>query len=228
MDFSVFVESDNSSSEQRLSPHWTIATMRQKLWPITGIPGQYQRFNSQNPADDALVSELALQPLSVLKIQDARPKQQRENFTDDSQVEKFELTQEQYENRQDSVLAYKRRNKLGRFDPTTLVAEQEESQKEAARTEQLKACIGQRCKAVDKGHHGIIRYVGPVPEIPKAGSWVGIEYDEPVGKHTGTLQGNQYFSCSLNHGGFVRTTRIELGDFPVMADEELLASDDEM
>jgi tubulin-folding cofactor B len=39
------------------------------------------------------------------------------NYTDVSLVEKYELPPEEYEARKDSVLAWKKAQKLGRFDP---------------------------------------------------------------------------------------------------------------
>jgi tubulin-folding cofactor B len=41
----------------------------------------------------------------------------RRNFTDLSSVEKYELPAEKYESLNNSVLAWKKSQKLGRFDP---------------------------------------------------------------------------------------------------------------
>jgi len=47
-------------------------------------------------------------------------------------------------------------------------------------------------------------------ELPgKRGSWHGIAYDEPYGKHDGTYQGTRYFDCPPGYGSFVRETKIE-------------------
>lgn len=48
----------------------------------------------------------------------------RANFTDLSKVEKFELTTKAYEALPDSVLAWKKNQKLGRFDPNALSPEE--------------------------------------------------------------------------------------------------------
>lgn len=47
----------------------------------------------------------------------------RANFTDLSSVEKYVLPTETYEARSDSVLAWKKNQKLGRFDPNALSPE---------------------------------------------------------------------------------------------------------
>lgn len=48
----------------------------------------------------------------------------RANFTDLSNVEKYELPPDAYEARSDSVLAWKKNQKLGRFDPNALSPEE--------------------------------------------------------------------------------------------------------
>lgn len=48
----------------------------------------------------------------------------RPNFTDLSSVEKYELPSETYENLSNSVLAWKKNQKLGRFDPNALSPEE--------------------------------------------------------------------------------------------------------
>ena len=53
------------------------------------------------------------------------------------------------------------------------------------------------------------------------GGWVRVEYDEPVGKHDGTVAGKRYFEARNKHGGFVRPSKVTFGDFPEALDEEL-------
>lgn len=48
----------------------------------------------------------------------------RPNFTDLSSVKKYELPSETYESLPDSVLAWKKNQKLGRFDPNALSPEE--------------------------------------------------------------------------------------------------------
>lgn len=89
---------------------------------------------------------------------------------------------EQYEKRTDSVLAWKQRNSLGRFDPekdAKDINDREHLWKEA-KARGLE--VGKRCRVGgEDGRRGIIRYVGEIPEIPNGGIWVGFEADEPTG-----------------------------------------------
>lgn len=48
---------------------------------------------------------------------DTRPPGLRANYTDVSAVQKYEMPQEEYEKKTDSVLAWKKAHHLGRFDP---------------------------------------------------------------------------------------------------------------
>lgn len=68
------------------------------------------------------------------------------------------------------------------------------------------------------GRRGVVKYIGPVPEIPGLGAWIGVSLDEPTGKNDGTANGTRYFSCQPNFGVFVRPERLEVGDFPPVDD----------
>ncbi|KAG5641617.1 hypothetical protein DXG03_004640 [Asterophora parasitica] len=141
-------------------------------------------------------------------------------MTDVSQVEKFELTSEEYATRQDTVRAYKERNKMGRFALKEDVPEVE--QKVSADIK-----VGARCEVTsteaDLSKRGTVRFVGPT-KFSK-GVWVGIEYDEPLGKNDGSVQGEQYFTCRPKYGVFVQPDRVEVGDYPV---EELDLEEEEI
>ena len=115
-------------------------------------------------------------------------------------MDKFELSEAEYAQRQgtpefyqrllsclsprlpsiDTVLAYKQRNKIGRFADKTTEEPQE--------TQSIDIPIGARCEVEsaeeDFRKRGTVRYVGPT-DFAK-GVWVGVEYDEPIGKNDGS------------------------------------------
>lgn len=68
-----------------------------------------------------------------------------------------------------------------------------------------------------------LKFLGSTEFQP--GIWIGIEYDEPLGKNNGTVQGVEYFKCGPNYGAFVRPTKVTVGDFP---EEDLFNTDDEL
>lgn len=51
-----------------------------------------------------------------------------------------------------------------------------------------------------------IRFVGTTDFA--AGEWVGLEYDEAVGKNDGSVKGERYFECEQDHGMFIRPEKI--------------------
>lgn len=92
--------------------------------------------------------------------------------------------------------------------------------------------VGMRCEVRPGTRRGKIAYVGEINELGSGGYWVGVIFDEPVGKTDGTTNGGKtrYFEApGSNYGGFVRGKNVEAGDFPerdIM--DELEDSDDEL
>ena len=70
---------------------------------------------------------------------------------------------------------------------------------------------GDRCEVTAPGmgrKRGEVKYVGKIPQIAP-GWWVGVVYDEPVGKNDGSVKGRRCFECNLDYGGFVRPDKIQ-------------------
>ena len=145
------------------------------------------------------------------------------NFNE-GDVEKYEMSTEEYNAREDTVQAFKRRNKLGRFNPEVqakLAAQEEENKEKASQMN-----VGDRCEARtpnQPARRGEVMFVGETNF--KAGYWIGIKFDEPVGKHDGLVEGKRYFTCQAKYGAFVQPRYVEVGDFPP---EDDLFSDDEI
>lgn len=121
-----------------------------------------------------------------LKVLDTRPKELIQTYTDESLVEKYVMDNDTYASRRDTVLAFKQRNKLGRFDPTKDANSSTASEEKLP--EELKE--GARC-IVDllsgsgsNQRKGTVRFVGTTTFA--TATWVGVEYDEPVGKNDGS------------------------------------------
>lgn len=159
-----------------------------------------------------------------MQITDLRPAAARPNLHDTSNVEKYVMPEEEYAQKTDSVLAWKKAQKLGRFDPE---APSIEAAKIAALEREIRERgieVGKRCRVGSEDtKRGTVMYVGDVTEIPGGlGAWVGIRLDEPVGKNDGAIGGRRYWGQeeSLKHGVFVRPERVEIGDFPVLDDLE--------
>lgn len=134
------------------------------------------------------------------------------------------MPEEEYAQKTDSVLAWKKAQKLGRFDPDapSLEAAKVAALEREVRERGIEA--GKRCRVGSEDtKRGAVMYVGEVPEIPGGlGPWVGVRLDEPVGKNDGAIAGKRYWGQEegLKHGVFVRPERVEVGDFPVLDDLE--------
>ncbi|KAJ8442565.1 hypothetical protein Cgig2_026507 [Carnegiea gigantea] len=73
--------------------------------------------------------------------------------------------------------------------------------------------VGDRCQVEPGEKRGVVKYVGRAENLGP-GFWVGIQYDEPLGKHDGLVKGTRYFNCPPNHGGMVRPDKVQVGDYP--------------
>ncbi|EPS27415.1 hypothetical protein PDE_02358 [Penicillium oxalicum 114-2] len=240
-------------NERRITPTWTVEQVKSKLETMTGVPPGCQRLRVKVHGrpdvwadnDAQLIGDFGIAKGSEIEVHDSRPLAMRPNFTDLSSVEKYEMKPETYETLSDSVLAWKRNQKLGRFDPNALSPE-ESLRKQA---EKDRADIASKGIAVTKRaiilpsspphiRRGTIRFVGPVPTIPLTGPareleksdipaelqplWVGIELDEPTGKNDGSVGGQRFFECPQKCGAFVKPEKLEVGDFPPLGlDDEL-------
>ncbi|KAJ4289709.1 hypothetical protein N0V90_011038 [Kalmusia sp. IMI 367209] len=235
-DVPLLISSANSSSERRISPSWTIALLKTRLEPITGIPASCQQLSLRVGSQDATAISAAdeeatqlaafpLQPYAEITVGDTRPPGARTDFSDLASVPKYTMPTAEYETRSDSVLAWKKNQKLGRFDPNAPSIEQQKIRASEREIEERGLTLGSRVRLLPESdaRRGTVSFLGAVPEIPGIGSWVGITLDEPTGKNDGSVKGKRYFDCSNNYGVFLRPERCEAGDFPPLdlGDEDL-------
>ncbi|THU85488.1 hypothetical protein K435DRAFT_764160 [Dendrothele bispora CBS 962.96] len=226
----LWVVSPDTRSERRYDAHTTVEQLKGKLELVTGIPTSSQSISVLNSEEDPrVVANLSddskplgyygLRDWQVLKVDDLNPSISfTGQLTDVSQVDKFEISDAEYAKRQDSVLVYKQRHKVGRFAPKTDTP---------SPTVSVDIPIGSRCEveSTEPGlsKRGTVRFVGQTKFAP-SGVWVGVEYDEPFGKNDGSVQGERYFTCKPNYGSFVRPEKVKVGDYPELEldlDEEM-------
>jgi len=205
----------------------TVAQLKSKLEPITGISASSQRVTVAASEEDrkplAVLDDdsrplgyYSVQDRQTLIIEDTDPASKAGQYTDISQVDKWDMSTEEYESRRDTVLTYKKQHKMGRFAPTS-----ENADKSSPDVEEVKKSypVGSRCE-VDVGDAGLkkrgaVRFAGAT-KFGGGGVWIGIEYDEPLGKNDGSVQGERYFSCRPSYGAFVRPDKISIGEYPVV------------
>ncbi|XP_061407164.1 tubulin-folding cofactor B-like [Lethenteron reissneri] len=234
---SVLVTSSLSSfpSEKRFCRDITVAQLKGKLEMITGAPAAGMRLQLFGPHDEPLPelsdddAQLGSYPVDNgcrIHVMDVTG-QQKGEFEDLSSVPKYDMQEDDYEKRSESVRTFMKQRRLGRYDEE-MQAQREEERRKREEEEKLAASaitVGQRCEVevVGQPHkRGTVMFVGQADFKP--GFWVGVKYDEPLGKNDGSVGGRRYFECEPRYGAFLKPMSITVGDFP----EEDLGLDDEM
>jgi tubulin-folding cofactor B len=139
---------------------------------------------------------------------------------DDPTVQKYELTAEEYATRKNTVREFKKNMKLGQYaeNHAELVEEKERQAREKIESEKALIAsmkVGDRCQVRVVGaptRLGTVMYLGELDKKP--GYFVGVKYDEPMGKNDGLVEGKRYFECAPNYGSFTKPEFITVGDFP--------------
>ncbi|XP_071454463.1 tubulin-folding cofactor B [Hetaerina americana] len=215
--------------ERRFDKGITVAELKAKLELLTAGKSDSMKLEIYNK-EDKLVC--ILQPntavLGSFPVDDGMRLhvidkfELRHEIEDTSKVEKFSLSEEEYAKRQDTLKAYLEKNKLGKYNEEEMKAIEEQKKKDEAEERAAGEAIiaGSRCEVRVIGQptrRGTVMYSGTVEF--KSGWWIGVKYDEPLGKNNGTVQGKTYFVCPPKYGGFVKPINVFVGDFPEELDE---------
>ncbi|KAK6456494.1 CAP Gly-rich domain-containing protein [Scheffersomyces xylosifermentans] len=249
-DISIYVTSNLTSSERRISPQWDLHYLKTRLELITGIEPKYQTIqyypiansnesrkiadssNYNEQADkEVTVTQFNIVPFSRLHVIDTNPDSELAGLDEDniSPDAEFKLSEEEYAKKTNTVLSWKQNNKLGRFNPEFDSAKVKLYEENLAIAETMK--VGQRCRVINIGgeRRGVVKYIGKIEVLDKGENiWVGVEFDEPTGKNNGSIDGVKIFEAKPGHGSFLKPKQVEVGDFPeldpFMSDED----DDEL
>lgn len=241
MDIAVYFTSDLTSSERRISPQWTVSYLKQRLEQITGISPEYQQLqyfpirtsNENRPIggttaeDEKTINDYGIVAYSRIHVVDTDPESKLKGLANEADAENatFKLSEEEYANRADSVLNWKKQQHLGRFDPQFNQHKdyiQKQNEELAKNIE-----VGSRCRVIniEGERRGQVKYVGRIDQLDKGENvWVGVEFDEPVGKNDGLIGTLRVFESRPKHGSFVKPKQVEVGDFPEL---DPFASDEE-
>lgn len=222
--------------EKRYPKNLTIGELKGKLELVTGasagsmileLYNREKQFICALTNDNALLGSFPVDNGMRIHVNDSQMK--KGEFEDVSKVAKFELSEEDYSKRSDSVKAFLEKNRLGKYNEEDVRKKAEEQQLKDLEEERLAKSLGldQRCEVTVPNQpkkRGQIKFVGLTDFKP--GYWVGVQYDEPLGKNDGSVEGKRYFSCPNKYGAFVKPAHVQVGDFPELFDEEM--NDDEM
>jgi len=212
-------------SERRFPSTTSIRDLKAKLELLTGISPNAMKLELRN-AENKFVSDLAEESVTladakvvdgfIIHVTDTSDASKRLD-EESGDVPKFELSEEAYDKRADSVRAWKKDLQLGQYNKEG--QQQKQSQAEQLKAETAEAAanikVGQRCEVRlpnQPSKRGMVMFVGKTHFKP--GHFVGIKYDEPMGKNDGSIEGKRYFECPPKYGAFVRPQDIVTGDFP--------------
>ncbi|XP_017885672.1 tubulin-folding cofactor B [Ceratina calcarata] len=220
----VSITTSNQSSycvERRFQKSISVDEFKGKLELVTGGNSQTMRVEAYDK-NDKLICTLDdnQRLLGSYPIDDGTRIHVIDSFYTNENlgnVEKFEITEEEYAKRTDTVKAFLAKNKLGKYNEEEAKRRQEEKrQEETAEEEAANRCkIGDRCEVFvpnQPKRRATVMYVGKTDF--KDGYWIGVKYDEPLGKNNGTVNGKKYFECPPKYGGFIKPAYIKVGDFP--------------
>ncbi|EDQ85144.1 uncharacterized protein MONBRDRAFT_12106 [Monosiga brevicollis MX1] len=122
----VSCSSANVRSERRFDKGLTISNVKSKLELIVGVPTasmQLHLLDQQGQKicimsdDNAMLGAYPVEDYLELHVKNVDSTAAVGEFDDLSKVEKYELTDAEYASKRDTVLDFKRRNQLGRFNP---------------------------------------------------------------------------------------------------------------
>ncbi|XP_024542204.1 tubulin-folding cofactor B-like [Selaginella moellendorffii] len=213
----------NYSNELRLDLHSTVESLKERLGRQCGTSPSYmllQLFDGDNhkvcdmaegfrpvgfysPHDGYRVHIVDLDPGSVTAggwLEDV------------SRVEKFTISDDAYNKRDDTFRKFKEK-KLAEGASRSAATAQQEITDDFMADLAASIKVGDRCEIVAGQKRGEVMYVGRVEGLP-AGFWIGIQCDEPVGKHDGMVKGKRYFTCPNGHGVMLRPDKLKVGDYP--------------
>ncbi|CCF58659.1 hypothetical protein KAFR_0F00620 [Kazachstania africana CBS 2517] len=221
----ITIVSEFCSTEKTFSDAIELGDLCNKLYPITGIEVNDMRFvlkfadGSEQVISNPMVAAhkqpfLAEKSVRELTVEDTNADSiVNELKNTDSGSSSFELTEEEYAKKNDSVLRWKKQQKLGRFNSEYKAKMDKDRRLQEQKLNSLE--INQRCsvKSADQPERrGWLRFIGKIATINEEQIWCGIEFDEPLGKNNGTVKGHVYFGpVKDKYGAFVKPSAVETG-----------------
>lgn len=207
------------NADVRFSLQMSVEAVKEKLWKKCGtsVNSMSLELYDDNGAKIAELSDNSrpfgfYSPLDGfrLHIVDRDPSSVTSGgwLEDTSLVEKYKISDEAYEKRDGTFKKFK--EKLAHQKPSCASTKVADNYMEDL-CANIK--VGDRCQVEPGEKRGVVKYVGRAENLGP-GFWVGVQYDEPLGKHDGLVKGTRYFNCPPNHGGMVRPDKVQVGDYP--------------
>ncbi|XP_076955010.1 tubulin-folding cofactor B-like [Bidens hawaiensis] len=207
------------ASDVRFSLESTVEAVKDKLWKKCGtavtsmslqlyddtgakvadVNDNSRPFGFYSPLDGYRLHIVDLDPSSVTS---------GGWLEDTSLVEKYTISDEAYDKLDGTYRKFK--EKLG---PRNASAQGSKITDDYMEDLCANIKVGDRCQVEPGDKRGVVKFVGRAEGLAP-GFWVGIQYDEPLGKHDGLVKGTRFFECPPLHGAMVRPDKVKVGDYP--------------
>ncbi|XP_062165668.1 tubulin-folding cofactor B [Alnus glutinosa] len=207
------------SAELRFSLQTTVESAKEKLWRKCGTSVNsmcLELYDDTNTKVSVLTDDS--RPLGFyspldgyrLHVIDLDPSSVTSGgwLEDISLVEKYSISEEAYEKRGGTFRKFK--EKLASQNSSALGNKIPDNYMEDL-CANIK--VGDRCEVEPGAKRGVVKFLGQAEPLAP-GFWVGVQYDEPLGKHDGMVKGVRYFNCPPLHGAIVRPDKVKVGDYP--------------
>eukprot|EP00758_Cryptobia_borreli_P018568 Tbor_TRINITY_DN7055_c0_g1::TRINITY_DN7055_c0_g1_i1::g.1671::m.1671/K17262/TBCB, CKAP1, ALF1; tubulin-folding cofactor B len=199
-----------ASIKTNIATHYQTTTdgMRLDLKDITGAVIEYdledhRMLGYYQCMDDYTISVIHKDPTLY------------EDYDDLSKVEKYMMSDEDYDKRENTVRAFKAKQRAAKH--AEMIANgipiPEELHPDSYKEQAELIKVGDRCQCRPGDRLGTVRFVGRIA-VMKPGYFIGVEFDEPVGKNDGTVKGHRLFECRPLYGGILRPDMLNVGDYP--------------
>lgn len=227
----ILTDTNEFGVEKRYAKDIKLDNMKSKLEMITGyecvnmklfLLNREKKLICEMDDDSKMLGFYPIEDGFFIEVKSAKNLMPTEG--EDPDFRRFELTDEEYAIKKGTVKDFKMRNKLGQYsdDAGSLAEKKARQLKEKCEQEEraLESIeIGARCQvrvANAPTRLACVKYKGELGkgENKKPGYFVGVRYDEPLGKNDGSVDGHRYFECPPNYGGFVKPEFVTCGDFP--------------
>ena len=220
----------------RFDLHTTVFDVKKRLALHNGTPPGDQKLYVKD--GDMIVGELdddtrkigfySIQNGQTLHVVDTNPYSMSANggLEDTSLVKKYEMSDEEYNKRKNTLRSYKREmlkkdpnfkfdwSQAGKNGLNGIKGKENQGERTYPGPESVAGMkVGNRCEVNPGARRGEIMYLGEVKEL-LPGHWIGVKFDEPLGKNDGSVKGTRYFQCANRYGGFCRASNLQVGDFP--------------
>merc|ERR1719296_69719 len=218
----------------------TVGRVKEKLYRHGGTPAAHQELYLRRGGSDTVFLHDERQTLKYygcqngmeIHIKDTDPHSMslHGGLEDVSQVEKYVMDDDVYDQLENSVRHCKRKEAAAKAKAEAerrAAAGEEgipEEPEEVLEEVVAKFPLDSRCEVEPGSRRGAVAFVGKVTGTK--GVWIGVRLDEPQGQNDGCgKDGKKYFDCpGKGYGCFAKSENVTIGDFP---ERDPFASDDE-